>query len=485
MSNSTNSNKQATRRNFYKWHRILGLTALVPIICWTISGLSHPFMSNWFRPFIPEETFQPIPQSQMQPKLSLQQILDQHHISSLRNFSLVNFNHHTYYQVLGQDSTYTYYAADNGQLLPSADRLYAIYLARYFTQDSTSAIKSITLQKSFDSYYQPINHLLPVWKVSFNRPDGMDIYVETGQSRMGTFNNQLRKALLMVFEQLHTWDFLAAIAGDTVRNAVLLCIVSILFLSMLSGLIIYGLFWKRFKEITQKNKTKGTADKRFMHRYHRQMGLCVSFLMLLFFVSAGFHLAVKLHNDQPEKAPFSQLISRDEIKTDNLHLPIADSLTRKQGLAKFNGKVYYQLMTVKKEMVYVDAATGETLANGDARYAQSLADYYRGQSSEKPNISQVKQFTEEYGFINKRLPVEMVSYPGNDNWYIETSTAKLAAHIAGIDRIEGFSFIFLHKFFWMTWAGKDIRDLVSMLSALSVLAVALLGFISFLKNKQA
>jgi hypothetical protein len=45
------------------------------------------------------------------------------------------------------------------------------------------------------------------------------------------------------------------------------------------------------------------------------------------------------------------------------------------------------------------------------------------------------------------------------------------------------SFIFLHKFFWMTWAGKDIRDVVSMLSALSVLLVALFGFAAFIKNK--
>jgi hypothetical protein len=483
MSNSANSNKQAARRNFYKWHRTLGLIALVPIICWTISGLSHPFMSNWFRPFIAEETFQPMPQSAMKPKLSLQQVMDQQHIGSLRNFSLINFNHHTYYQLLARDSTYRYYSADDGKLLPDADRSYAIYLARYFTQDSISSIKAITLQRNFDSHYQPINHLLPVWKVSLNRPDGMDVYVETGQSRMGTFNNHTRKFLLWFFEQLHTWDFLAAIAGDTVRNTVLLCIVSILFLSMLSGIIVYGLCWKRFKEIAKKNKVQRKNDKRFINRYHRQLGICVSILMLLFFTSAGFHLAVKLHNDQPEKAPFSQLINRNELQSDNLHLPVADSLIQKQDLARFNGKVYYQLMTVRKEMIYVDATNGQTLPNGDAIYAQYLANYYRGQSDGKANISPVKQFTEEYGFINKRLPVELVSYPGNDNWYVEPSTAKLAAHIAGIDRLEGFAFIFLHKFFWMTWAGKDIRDLVSMFSALSVLAVALLGFAAFLKNK--
>lgn len=475
--------KQAARQNFYKWHRILGLTALVPIICWTISGLSHPFMSNWFRPFIPQETFQLPTQSEMKPRLTLTQVMDQNHIIQLRNFGLVSFNHRARYQLLGVDSVYRYYDASSGQLIPNADRDYAIFLARYFTQDSTSAIKAVTLQTTFDGQYQPINHLLPVWKVSLNRPDGMDIYVETGQSRMGTFNNYTRKTLLWVFEQFHTWDFLAAIAGDLVRNTVLIILVGMMFLSLLTGITVYGLFWSRFKEITQKRKAKGTADKRFIHRYHRQLGLSVSFLMLLFFVSAGFHLGVKLHNNNAEQPQFAQLINRNELKTDNLHLPIADSLVSKQALVKFNGKVYYQLLTTQKEVIYIDAASNHALTNGDALYAGYLANYYRGQSVGQPHISPVKQYTEEYGFINKRLPVEQVSYPGNDNWYVETSTAKLAAHIAGIDRLEGFSFIFLHKFFWMTWAGKDIRDIVSMLSALSVLVVALLGFTAFLKNK--
>jgi hypothetical protein len=79
--------------------------------------------------------------------------------------------------------------------------------------------------------------------------------------------------------------------------------------------------------------------------------------------------------------------------------------------------------------------------------------------------------------------VQKVSYANGENRYIETTTAKLATKVAGIDRAEGLSFIFLHKFFWMTWAGKDIRDIVSMLAALTVLVVSLLGLTAFIKNK--
>jgi len=479
----------SAKTNFYKWHRIFGLIAIVPVICWTLSGLSHPFMSNWFRPFIPVEVYKPPVQSEVKPALSIQRVLDINHITELRNFGLVSFNKTSYYQVLGNDSVYNYYSANDGRLLKNGDQQYAIWLARYFTQDSVSAIKSISPQKTFDGQYQPINHLLPVWKVSFDRSDGMDVYIETGQSRMGTFNNNTRKALLWVFEQFHTWEFLAAIAGDTFRNVFLLAIVTVMCFSLLSGLTIYGLFWKKFKIAAQKRRENGRDDKRFLHRYHRQIGLYVSFVMLTFVISAGFHLFVKLHNDELEKAPYAQLIGRKELSLSNLKLPIADSTIRKIGLAKFNDHSYYQVSNNRKAILYFDAQTGAALTDGDKIFAAFLSNYYRPESKGikqvkgKLKVSQVRQFDNEYGFINKRLPVQKVSYPGNENWYIETTTAKLATKVNGLDRAEGFSFIFLHKFFYMSWAGKDIRDIVSMLAALGVLVVAVLGFLSFIKNK--
>ncbi|MES2277361.1 MAG: hypothetical protein V4592_15145 [Bacteroidota bacterium] len=476
------------RGNFYKWHRILGLIALVPIIGWTLSGLSHPFMSNWFRPYIAEERYESPTQSELKPTLSLPQIMDQNHITEIRNFGLVSFNHHTYYQILQKDSVYNYYSATDGQLLPNADRDYAVYLARYFTQDSIAKIKSVKLQKKFDGQYQTINHLLPVWKVSFDRPDGMDVYIEPGQSRMGTFNNNTRKAFLWIFEQLHTWDFLAALFGDQVRLAVMIVVVSVLFLSLLSGITVYGLFWNRFKEIAQKRKGKRMGDKRWVHRYHRQLGLSVSFLMLLFFTSAGFHLLVKMHNTAPAHKSYAYLIKRGDLKVDNLHLPIADSLIKKQAVVKMFENCYYQITDNNKNILYYNTADGKLSPDGDREYAGYLACFYRprnGYEEKRATLRAipVRQFTNEYGFINKRLPVQMVSYPGKDNWYMETSTSQLAAHVAGIDRAEGLSFIFLHKFFWMTWAGKDIRDVVSMLAALSVLLVALFGLAAFIKNK--
>ena len=470
------------KRNFYKWHRVLGLIALVPVIFFTMSGVSHPFMSNWFRPSIVKESFELTPQNTMKPALSIQQVMDQNSIAEIRNFSLVKFDKGTYYQVLSKDSAYYYYSATDGEPLPEGDKLYATYLARYFTQDSTSTLNSIIQQTSFDGQYQPINRLLPVWKVSFNRADSMDVYVETAQSRMGTFNNNARKNLLWVFEQFHTWHFLRDIGGEQFRAVVLLVLVTAMLFTLISGLVVYGLYWKNFKAVQQKRKENGTEDKRFIHRYHRQIGLIVSFVMLMFVVSAAFHLYVKLQNSEVKKQPFAQLIKREQLGVSNLQLPIADSLIKRVALADLNGKTYYQITNNKKRILYFDAKTGQELAGGDEQYAAFLSNYYNGTKTAPDSIIRIGQFTNDYGFINKRLPVQKLSYPGRDV-YIETTSAKLATKVDGLDRAEGLSFIFLHKFFWMTWAGKDIRDIVSMLFAGGILIVTLMGFIGFLKNK--
>lgn len=473
-----------TKRNFYKWHRVLGLIALVPVIFFTMSGVSHPFMSNWFRPTIAKESFELIPQSKLQPALSIQQVMDQNQITELRNFSLVKFDKDTYYQVLSKDSAYYYYSATDGDPLPEGDKLYAAYLARYFTQDSSSAINSITSQTSFDGQYQPINRLLPVWKIAFDRADSMDVYVETAQSRMGTFNNNTRKSLLWVFEQFHTWHFLKAIGGEQFRIVVLLVLVTAMLFTLISGLVVYGLYWKSFKAVQQKKRKENVIDdKRFIHRYHRQIGLIVSLIMLMFVTSGGFHLYVKLQNNHTEKLPFAQLIKREQLDLSNLKLPISDSLIKRVSLVDFGDHVYYQVTNNKKRILYFNTKTGQEFPNGDEHYAASLSTYYSNRYPSYTSIVRVGQFTNDYGFINKRLPVQQVIYPDGESVYIETTSSKLATKVDGLDRAEGLSFIFLHKFFWMTWAGKDVRDIVSMIFAGGILIIALLGFIAFLKNR--
>jgi hypothetical protein len=53
------------------------------------------------------------------------------------------------------------------------------------------------------------------------------------------------------------------------------------------------------RNLKPRNKTAqadNREDTRFVHRFHRQLGLIVSFVMLTFHHQRRFHLIVKLHN---------------------------------------------------------------------------------------------------------------------------------------------------------------------------------------------
>jgi hypothetical protein len=110
-------------------------------------------------------------------------------------------------------------------------------------------------------------------------------------------------------------------------------------------------------------------------------------------------------------------------------------------------------------------------------------------SLEDTTLLETKVLTEfesrEYGFVNKRLPVVKLAFdtPEKTTYFIETATSRLASVTEKSDIIEGYSFAIFHKFLFMDWAGKNIRDLTMVLAALIVLVVSVLGLILFLKKK--
>jgi hypothetical protein len=84
------------------------------------------------------------------------------------------------------------------------------------------------------------------------------------------------------------------------------------------------------------------------------------------------------------------------------------------------------------------------------------------------------------------LPVIKLAYdtPENTTYFIETATSRLAAVVENSDKLEGYSFAILHKFLFMDWAGKNVRDLSMVIAALTILVVSIMGMILFLKKKK-
>ena len=64
-------------------------------------------------------------------------------------------------------------------MLPGlSDLELAQQLARYFTQDSTSRIVAAERPTQFTIDYPLVNRLLPVWKITFDRPGVTTVYVK-------------------------------------------------------------------------------------------------------------------------------------------------------------------------------------------------------------------------------------------------------------------------------------------------------------------
>ena len=82
-----------------------------------------------------------------------------------------------------------------------------------------------------------------------------------------------------------------------------------------------------------------------------------------------------------------------------------------------------------------------------------------------------------------------VGFDNNENYYVETSTGKLAAVIDNEDKAERFSFSNLHMHhYWEMWlpkkAGKPVRNLVLITSTLGLLLLALTGMLLYFRKQK-
>lgn len=500
--------RRAVQRHMYRWHRIIGILTVIPVIFWTLSGLTHPLMSNWFRPKIAREILAPTPAPR--PTMPLQQVMRQHNLPALRNVRLVRWQNQVVYQLLLESPTAVprYFSATTGLALPAtADQQYAEQLARYFAQDSTAKVAYAERLTAFDGEYKFVNRLLPVWKITFDRPDGLAVYVETMPARLATFNNHTRSIFIRVFDLLHNWSFLELIGGNAFRVLVMLGLLGIILASTVSGLVIYGFMWKRFR----KPRT-ATDQAGWLRKYHRQVGLAVAFVTFTFAGSGAYHVYLKLHPDDRLRYQHAPAVPLGQLRIDLTALPLRWETVQNVALAEFEGQVYYQVFQLPTEakattgaspgqpleavqpeqVTYYSASTGQLQPDGALRHARFLANAFLAEASGSALVPAIEKtelvdhFEGEYGFINKRLPVVKVAYntPEKTTLYVEPATSRLAARVQNADRYEGLSFAFLHKFHLIgTAAGKDLRDLLMMLSALGVLSVSLLGLWLFVKVK--
>ena len=337
-----------------------------------------------------------------------------------------------------------------------------------------SLVESVEIVKGFDKEYKYVNRLLPVYKVQFDRADGIRVYVETTQDRFAFAMDNRRATFDRFFAIFHTWDWMEA--TGKFRYLLMGLITALGFLTTCMGLYIFFI-------TKSKRGTQPIAKARWRHRI---VSLTACLFTLMFTFSGGLHALEKLRSEEKIADNLSNDIASSSLTLDHgrLQKTLPASSFCNISLAKIEGSLYWRVVTndKKNKTWYIDAGDYTVLQNGEEKHALSLAALFSGQSErDVKKIEPVTKFAGEYGFVNKRLPVWKVSYASNSNqrFYVETSTGKCAAHVTDKDLFEGYSFALLHKHHFMDWAGKSARDVSTMIAAGLQVLMVLVGLFLF------
>lgn len=524
------------RKNIYKWHRTISLIIAIPVILWAASGFMHPIMTT-IRPKVGTQFLPPQVIDTGKITVAFEEALAKNNISNFSNFRIVQMAGNWFYQVqIPNQNVLQYISTQTGQLLKNGDDLYARYLAKKFligknetkqrpdavdSEDSTShkmlhdccvntttivlndtsgaKIKDVALIENFNSEYKYINRLLPAYKVSFDRNDGIRIYVETQQDRFAFAMDNRRAAFDTFFSLFHTLSWLDFLGKEKLVIEIILMLLA--FITTLMGIYIFF--------ITKTKKPNGNTVVA-ARRNHRWTSIVISLFTLMFTGSGAFHLVEKFTPDTRDQFFVKNIFTQSESSLDIKKLQEVIGENKKItniSLVKIDRANYWQVynqsvsgnkkhaaskgMDLMKNRtvpapttIYVSTKDYTILADGEMKYANYLATLFsKHQPTEIVKTTVITKFEDEYGFVNKRLPVWKVNYNSNnkERFYVETCTGKLAAHLNDKDLIEGYSFAMLHKHHFMDFAGKSIRDFSTMFWAMAQIAVVLVGLTLYFK----
>lgn len=500
----TSKVRQFFKRNAFDLHRWISIVALVPALLWSLSGMAHPFMAHWFKPPIAKEFLPSLPIDQKAIVMPLSEALLANGIQEIRQFRLVNLHGNVYYQIQHVSAPeHTYLDTRTGTRLERGDALYAEDLAKQYFGNPNAVVLEKLIITHFDDDYRYINRLLPVWKISFQE-GGYDVYVETASGRMAAYNTPLRRAFLLTFQYLHNWGWLNGV--EHVRVGVIVVCLGVIICTALAGIVLYVFTWK-------KRKSK---PARGLRKYHRSIGIAVSISSLTFASSGMYHALHKerLRDEagQPSlKSSFkteevnfgakeASLVAAPMFDVGVVRMPVngvptafyrfshsvkvdaADDCCApmQSASADKNGKKPESI----KAATYFNVETGKPLPRGDVHYAKHIAVNLAGISTNQIlRESLVTEFKGEYGFINKRLPVQRIDIasPEKTALYIETQSGTLAASVNHSDRLEGFSFAYVHKLEFLKPLGKDVRDGAAVTLGFVNSVVAVLGLVLFVR----
>lgn len=466
-----------------RWHRLLALLVVLPLMAWSLTGLLHPIMARWqpsaaaMMPpseIISTANWQGVPA----PAQVLPAALALHELRPL------TWQGEAYWAALAADDQRRYFRARDGQ--PSAiEPALMTALARHFT-GIRSGEPRLTLVNTFSDEYPFVNRYLPVWRVAFSGHDTV-AFIEPRGLRLAALSDAWKTRFSGLFSQLHNWRFWP---HEPSRDIAMALVLSVGLMVVLTGFV---------------RLLRGSLPARRLHamptsrRWHRRLAWLVALGAIASMSSGAFHV-LAINKSQPgfTAHPAKVAFSAAQVRT----VPPALGLIGERRLVVASNDGPLWLSYAKLPAVAVAstvAAEHAEHASGHAK-AELLMQVQRADTAQALTLERylgelaadvlaqypgariistqaITRFMPEYGFVQKRLPVYQLSLdtPDHTTIYIDPIDAVVSSVVNDLSRAEGFSFAYLHKATWLDFLGKDTRDAVLGLQALGVLVMACLG----------
>lgn len=506
----------ALRKTSFNWHRKLIWFALVGLLMFIISAITHPILS-WTGPKAAKFR-SPTLAIKAEQLSSIASILQQHNIQSAQIVKVVPSKVGNVLQVTeAKHQARRYFDLNDGNELPNFDQQHATWLAQYYV-GSTTPIKHIEFITEFDSAYPWVNRLLPVYRIEFADHDNTSAYIYTEINALAGLGNDYKTRLQAVFRALHTWSWLDKFDGA--RVIILALLLVCILLMCITGIALLCLI-------------RGRKNSPIKTKIHRITAYIVALPLLGFCISGFVHLLhygfSESHRGMVAAKPLNLTplhTNTANLKSDFASLP--KTPLNHASITEYQGELYYRLSLPSKRSngsKNANKATNETKNQGEHAHhsrAQRTA-RFKGQSTEQGGIyiainkdtktnlndtlmanylasqhlgikqdkirstEMITRFGMHYDFRNKRLPVWQVDFASelDDKVFIDPATGVMVDRLVDHDRYEGYVFSLLHKWNFLTpFTGRFWRDVIVVIMLSLSLLLSLIGLSMRLKRKR-
>ncbi|MDB5491098.1 MAG: hypothetical protein JWO78_947 [Micavibrio sp.] len=419
-----------------KNHRRLAWIAGITFLLWAGTGILHPVMT-WTNPH-PAKREAPSTTVTQTPNIAA--ILRANHITEITGARQLD---NTEIQVTLPDKPERLYFT-NGKPVKDGDKTRAIELAQYYT-GKTDPIRFAELIEGFSNKYPYINRFLPAWKITFDNPDTLTVYVETDTDRLASITNTRKVILQTIFQTVHTMNFLNSVEGLRV-GLVIIMISTILAMGGLG--IALRLCLKR------PNGTKG------LRKWHRYLAVIAWLPFFLFPTSGIFHVIMQ--------SPLVQ----SSIETARPAIRVADLPSPPRTPAQ------------NLRLVILPDNTALWHKNGDNDEALSLRIAARLTRTAGDHAEKITTFSNLYGFAWKRLPVWRIATADGGNLFIEPQTGTIAARTTSLETTENWTFTTFHKWqFLDPYIPTVQRDCLMIALVLTGMIMTLSGLVMLRRRR--